>query len=179
MQFVILDLEATCWQRNAMDRRQEVIELAAYRVNGYKEWGDHFESFIRPVDHPRLSAYCTELTTITQEQVNKAKKFDSVFTRFIDWYETEDGQQIFCTWGDKDVEILQAECDRHELEFNFPLVINLKEQYARIHRLSREVGLLKALEFHEIEFEGTPHRAKDDAYNTARLFLHLIDRWQY
>src|SRR6185369_485921 len=97
MQFVILDLEATCWQGNAMDRRSEIIELAAFRINGYGEWIDNFQSFIRPVDHPRLSAYCTELTTITQEQVNKAKTFNHVFQSFQEWLEQEDSAQLICT----------------------------------------------------------------------------------
>jgi len=180
MQFVILDLEATCWQGNAMDRRTEIIELAAFRVNGYGEWIDQFQSFIRPVDHPRLSAYCTELTTITQEQVNKAKTFNHVFQSFQEWLEQEDSAQLICTWGDKDIDIIKAECTRHRHDISFlPSSINLKAQYARLNRLPKEVGLLKALEYNEIEFEGTPHRAIDDAYNTAQLFLQLIDRWQY
>src|SRR5688500_11524057 len=82
MNFIILDIEATCWQGNAMNRRQEIIELAAYSVNGYREWNDKFQRFIKPKDNPRLSAYCMELTGITQDQVNKAKRFESVFTDF-------------------------------------------------------------------------------------------------
>lgn len=180
MQFIILDLEATCWQGNTMDRRQEIIELAAFRVNGYGEWVDQFQSFVRPVDHPRLSAYCIELTTITQEQVNKAKTFDHVIQRFQDWLENEEGVQLICTWGDKDLDIIREECKRHDHEASFlPAFINLKGQYARLNRLPKEVGLVKALEYNEIDFEGTPHRAVDDAYNTAKLFLQLRDRWQY
>jgi 3'-5' exoribonuclease 1 len=180
MQFLILDLEATCWQGNAMDRRSEIIELAAFRVNRYGEWIDQFQSFVRPIDHPRLSAYCTELTTITQEQVNKAKTFHQVFESFQDWLELEDSTQLICTWGGKDIDIIKAECHRHRYDTSFlPSSINLKAQYARIYRLPKEIGLLKALEHNEIEFEGTPHRAIDDAYNTARLFLQFIDRWQY
>ena len=180
MHFVILDLEATCWQGNAMDRRTEIIELAAFRLNGYGEWMDHFQSFVRPVDHPRLSAYCTELTTITQVQVNKAKTFPQVFQVFQDWFEQEDSTQLLCTWGAMDIDIIKAECHRHRYDASFlPKVIDLKAQYARFNRLPKEVGLQKALEYNEIDFEGTPHRAVDDAYNTGHLFLRFIDRWQY
>jgi len=180
MIFVILDLEATCWQGNAMDRLPEIIELAAFRLNGYGEWMDQFQSFVRPVDHPRLSAYCTELTSITQEQVNKAKPFSIVCQAFQDWLELEDGAQLICTWGGKDIDLIKDECHRHRYDSSFlPSGINLKAQYASMQRLSKEVGLRKALEYNEIEFEGTPHRAIDDAYNTAHLFLRFIDRWQY
>ena len=85
MNYIILDLEATCWQGNAMDRNSEIIEIGAYRVNGYREWIDKFQSFVRPVEHPRLSTYCTDLTGITQQQVNKAKTFDHIFPLFEDW----------------------------------------------------------------------------------------------
>lgn len=180
MQFIILDLEATCWQGNAMDRRQEIIELAAFRVDGYREWHDHFQRFIRPTDHPRLSAYCMDLTNITQDQVNKARKFDHVVHEFQEWLESVDGPQLICTWGDKDLMIIENECARHEIPTDFlPKYINLKAQYARLKRLPKEPGLLKALEYNELDFEGSPHRAVDDAYNTARLFLHLLDQWQY
>ncbi len=180
MQFLILDLEATCWQGNVMDRRSEIIELAAFRVNGYGEWMGQFQSFVRPVDHPRLSAYCMELTTISQDQVNKARTFNQVIQSFHDWLEMEDAHALICTWGDKDIDIIKAECQRHNYNASFlPPSINLKAQYASIHRLRKEVGLQKALERNAIEFEGTPHRAIDDAYNTSRLFLQLLDRWQY
>jgi 3'-5' exoribonuclease 1 len=180
MNFIILDLEATCWQGNAMDRRQEVIELAAYHVNGYGEWGEHFNAFVRPLDHPRLSAYCTELTGITQEMVDKARRFDVVGQRFQDWLETIDGQLLLCTWGAKDVPILLGECKRHDIDPDFlPRAINLKAQYAQIHKLYKEVGLMKAIERSGIEFEGEAHRAINDAYNTARLFLQHLDHWQY
>ncbi len=180
MNFIILDLEATCWQGNVMDRRQEIIELAAYHVNGYGEWQEHFQSFVRPTDHPRLSAYCVELTGIRQEQVDKARRFGAVIHAFQDWLETIDHPQLLCTWGGRDGEIIRDECFRHEVDPAFlPPGINLKAQYARMHRLPREAGLLKALEHQGLEFEGSPHRALDDAFNTVKLFIQLLDRWQY
>lgn len=163
-----------------MDRRSEIIELAAFRLSGYGEWKDDFQSFIKPTDHPRLSAYCMELTTITQEQVSKARTFPVAFSKFEDWMLKPDEPQIICTWGDKDMDIIRAECRRHDYDDDFlPRAIDLKAQYAGFQRLSREVGLLKALEYNDIEFEGTPHRAVDDAYHTARLFIRFLDRWIY
>ena len=180
MNFIVLDLEATCWQGNDMNRRQEIIELAAYRVNGYREWIDDFHSFIRPIDHPRLSSYCIELTGIPQEKVSKARKFGPVFTDFLDWIEQLDQPHIICTWGARDLEIIRDECLVHELtEHILPPFINLKAQYANMHRLPREAGLIKALEYSEIEFEGSHHRARDDAFNTTRLFLQYLDQWEY
>lgn len=180
MNFIVLDLEATCWQGNDMNREQEIIELAAHSVNGYREWVDQFQRFIRPQHHPRLSAYCTELTGITQSQIDKAKKFETVFAEFQEWVEGHDGPMLICTWGAKDMPLIQAECLAHDVDCSWlPKSINLKSQYARMHHLIREVGLTRALEHTGIEFEGSHHRASDDAYNTARLFLHYLDQWVY
>src|SRR5678816_1851033 len=99
MTFIVLDLEATCWQGNDMNRSPEIIELAAFSVNGYRDWVASFQKFIKPTSHPRLSAYCLELTGITQEQVNKSKRFDKIFPEFQDWVESHDGAKLICTWG--------------------------------------------------------------------------------
>jgi inhibitor of KinA sporulation pathway (predicted exonuclease) len=175
-----MDLEATCWQGNPMDRRSEIIELAAFRVNGYGEWIDQFQSFIRPVDHPRLSTYCMDLTGIRQEQINKARTFEVIFPSFEDWFYQQDGPHLLCTWGDKDMDLIHSDCSRHDLEAKFlPTCIDLKAQYNAMYRLPKEVGLIKALEYNDILFEGSPHRAIDDAFNTTKLFLKYLDRWQY
>ncbi len=180
MIFIVLDLEATCWQGNHMNREPEIIELAAYTVNGYRDWLDSFQKFIRPTAHPRLSAYCLELTGIRQEHVDKAKRFDKVFPDFMEWIEGHDQPQLICTWGDKDMDIIRAECRTHDIDIStLPKSIDLKAQYAKMHQLTREAGLQKALEYAEIDFEGSPHRAVDDAYNTAKLFLKYMDRWIY
>jgi len=54
-------------------------------MNGYGEITDKFCRFIRPVVNPILSSFCRELTSITQEQVNRASKFESVVEDFQDW----------------------------------------------------------------------------------------------
>ena len=180
MTFIVLDLEATCWQGNNMNRTPEIIELAAYSVNGYRDWIDRFQRFIKPTAHPRLSHYCLELTGITQDQINKSKRFDKVFPDFQEWLEAHDQPQLICTWGSKDLSMIRDECRTHDIDDSFiPKSINLKAQYASIQRLSREVGLQKALEYSSLEFEGSPHRAVDDAFNTAKLFLQYLDLWQY
>ena len=180
MNFIILDLEATCWQGNDMNRRQEIIEIAAFSVNGYREWNDQFQRFVKPKENPRLSVYCTELTNISQDQINKAKQFELVFTDFQEWVENHDQPQLLCIWGSKDMEIIRSECKAHDIDCRFlPEAINLKSQYASIHQLTKEVGLMKALDYTGIEFEGSHHRAIDDAFNTTKLFLHYLDQWQY
>ena len=76
--------------------------------------------------------------------------------------------------------MLIDECKRHDVDADFlPPSINLKSQYARINKLYKQVGLMKAIEHTGFEFEGNAHRAIDDAFNTANLFIHYLDKWQY
>jgi inhibitor of KinA sporulation pathway (predicted exonuclease) len=180
MHFIILDLELTCWSGHAMDRQQEIIEIGAYRVSGYGEWVDKFHAYVKPLTHPRLSTYCVELTGIPQARIDAAKHFPDAYERMVDWLEDVDTSQVFCTWGAKDIPALVSECRRFRLEPDvFSPAINLKEQFARFHRLGKPAGLVKALEMTGLEFEGDHHRALDDAYNTALLFLRHLDRWAY
>jgi inhibitor of KinA sporulation pathway (predicted exonuclease) len=52
--------------------------------------------------------------------------------------------------------------------------INVKNLFAVIHGLEKEVGMANALELRGIVLEGTHHRGGDDAWNTAKLLAELL-----
>ena len=63
MHFVILDLEATCWDQ--WDRRDnETIEIGALLIDEEQNILSEFEQFVRPLKYPALSTFCTDLTSI-------------------------------------------------------------------------------------------------------------------
>ena len=90
MHFIIYDLEATCWLGRPPGYVQEVIEIGAIKLNGYGEELSIFNRFVKPVVNPRLSAFCQELTSITQEQINIANTFPTVIEDFQDWIDIWD-----------------------------------------------------------------------------------------
>ena len=62
--FLVIDLEATCDEGNAIPREEtEIIEIGAVLVNGSSlaPVAEH-QTFIRPLRHPKLTPFCTELT---------------------------------------------------------------------------------------------------------------------
>ena len=180
MQFIIFDLEATCWSGNSLGRIQEVIEVGAVRISSVGEYIDSFQSFIRPVQYPMLSAYCQELTGIGQENVNRALQFDSVMENFLHWMEPEIEHTILCSWGAKDIDLLKSDCSQFDLETDWlEPHIDVKAQYHRIRNLGRKQGLYKTIDKEGFEFEGSHHRALDDAVNTAKLFVKYLDEWRY
>ena len=70
---LVLDFEANCVQEGAPPLKlQEIIEFPVVVVNVLdKKIADIFHSYVRPQAEPQLTAFCTELTGIKQEMVDK------------------------------------------------------------------------------------------------------------
>ena len=64
MNFIIYDIEATCWRGMPPGLIQETIEIGAVKCNYYGEPLGEFSRFIRPQINPELSLFCRQLTNI-------------------------------------------------------------------------------------------------------------------
>ena len=180
MNFIVFDIEATCWNGYASSRIQETIEIGALRLNRYGEVEDIFNRFIKPVIYPQLSAYCQELTTISQVDVNKADIFPYVIEDFQDWGLVFDEDYVLCSWGSFDQKILMQDCNYYDMEIDWlESHIDLKKQYRELKRLSKPRGLKKAVLAEGFEFTGTQHRAIYDAENLAKVFATYLDEWRF
>lgn len=181
MNFIIFDLEATCWANPRPNAIQEIIEIGAYKLNQYGEVEDTFCRFVQPVKNPYLSFFCTELTTIQQKDVARAYKFPKVVEDFQEWIGVfDDEDYLLCSWGDFDIEILLDSCHSHDLEMDWlDKYIDLKAQYREINRLNKAVGLKKAIRREGFEFTGIAHRGIYDAENLAKIFVSRLDEWRY
>lgn len=180
MNFIIYDLEATCWKGRPPGHIQEVIEIGAVKVNGFGEVIDKFNRFIKPKYNPTLSAFCRELTSITQEQINMASKFVAVIEDFQDWINIFEENYLLCSWGNFDKTALIKDCKLHEEDFEWlESHINLKRQYQEIKRLSKPRGLRRAVEKEGFEFTGIHHRGISDAENLAKIFRKYLDEWRF
>ncbi len=180
MRFIIYDLEATCWEGNQVGRKQEVIEIGAVCTDIFGNCHSTFNKLVRPDCNSRLSHYCTNLTGITQDDVDSAGGFEKVVGEFMHWIDVEQKEYLLCSWGDKDIEFLQNDCLYHNVETGWLLpYIDLKSQYHQIRGLQKKRGLKKVLAFEQIEFEGNHHRAFDDATNLFKLFNKYRDMWMY
>ena len=178
--FIIFDLEATCWNGYVPNDTQEIIEIGALCINNFGEVEKRFSAFVQPVINPSLSAYCMDLTSIQQEDVNRADGFSLVLDDFLDWIEIDDEDYLLCSWGKFDKNMLINDCQLHEMDTSWlKNHIDLKDQYRHLKNLNKAIGLQWALGKEDFEFEGTPHRAIDDAYNTAKIFVRYLDDWSY
>ncbi len=180
MNFIIFDLEATCWEGRPNGLAQETIEIGAVCMDNYGEILGSYNRFIKPVLNPFLSPFCKELTTISQEEIDKARTFPDVIEEFQDWVDIYESEYLLCSWGSFDKKMLISDCILHKLEYDWvEKHINLKKQYHSIKRLHRPCGLKKAVRKEGFEFTGIHHRGISDAENLAKVFRKHLDVWQY
>ncbi len=180
MQFIIFDLEATCWQGRPPGTTQETIEIGAFKINPYGEAESYFHRFVQPILHPQLSLYCKQLTQIDQSDINRARGFSEVMEDFCDWIGVYDEEYLLASWGGFDQRQLQRDCALHRQEDDWlEPYIDLKRQYARLRNLNRPKGLKSVVQLEGLEFTGQHHRALDDAENLVKIFRKYLDVWQY
>jgi len=174
LRFLVIDLEATCWQENSDISRMEIIEIGAVMLAS--ETGpveSEFKSFIRPTQEPLLSDFCKRLTGIEQQWIDGAETFPFVLTQFTAW--AGSAPCLFCSWGDYDRKQFEVEFLRHKLQRPdlFSRHINLKKSFAELKGI-RPSGMKKALQLSGLPLEGAHHRAIDDAKNIARLAMLIL-----
>lgn len=175
--YLIVDLEATCSEGMVLFPREEmeIIEIGAVLLDAASlEITASFEIFVRPVKHPKLTPFCTELTTITQLQVNGAPGYKEALRRFKAWFEPF-GPSRFCSWGEYDRHQFQRDCQRHHVSYPFrSRHLNLKTAYSQALGLPKRLPMEDAMLHLNLPPEGTPHRGIDDARNMARLMQKLL-----
>uniref|UniRef100_A0A3Q2PHZ1 ERI1 exoribonuclease 2 n=1 Tax=Fundulus heteroclitus TaxID=8078 RepID=A0A3Q2PHZ1_FUNHE len=194
---IVIDFESTCW-REKNNYGQEIIEFPAVLLNTSSgEVESEFHTYVQPQEHPFLSEFCTELTGITQAQVEAGVPLQICLSRFNRWVQNlqlEKGVMFpnkqqpcsasspskklctFLTWSDWDLGVcLQYECKRKQL--HKPDVLNSWIDLRSTYRLfygRKPKGLNGALQDLGILFSGREHSGLDDARNTARLAARMM-----
>jgi inhibitor of KinA sporulation pathway (predicted exonuclease) len=174
--FLIVDLEATCSDDGSILRHEmEIIEIGAVMLNR-KTWkiDSEFQQFIQPVKHPHLTKFCTELTSIRQQDVDQAPQFVESISRFQDWIYPSFNNHIFCSWGNYDKNQFMQDCKFHNVPYPFRSEhINIKQEFSEYLGISRKFGMAQALNHLGMELIGTHHRGIDDARNIAAIYKYM------
>ncbi len=177
MNYIILDLEASCWG-NKSDKQHEIIEIGALKIDTHGNLMGEFSEFVKPKLHPQLSDLCKELTTIEQSDIDSADTYDAVITRFKQWIDTEE-PYVLCSWGFYDKKQFAKDCDLHGLDKSWlQHHISLKHQYADIKHLRKPIGMGGTLKKEGLALDGTHHRGIDDARNIAKIFKANFGLWK-
>eukprot|EP01127_Copromyxa_protea_P003190 TRINITY_DN1304_c0_g1_i2.p1 TRINITY_DN1304_c0_g1~~TRINITY_DN1304_c0_g1_i2.p1 ORF type:complete len:265 (-),score=25.80 TRINITY_DN1304_c0_g1_i2:65-772(-) len=179
--FVVLDFEASCEKEKSRQFVQEIIEFPSVVVDvASRKVISSWREYVRPVKKPTLSAFCTELTGITQETVDGADIFENVFKRYQKWlYETVgDKSFTFITCGDWDLKVMlpaQLRLDKLEAPSCFRKWINLKTPFSKATGLPPR-GMVGMLNHYKIKLEGRHHSGLDDCTNIAAIVITMLNK---
>ncbi|MGI2905299.1 exonuclease domain-containing protein [Tolypothrix sp. VBCCA 56010] len=173
--FLIIDLEATCSDDGVIPRhKMEIIEIGAVMLNK-ATWqiDSEFQQFIQPVINPQLTAFCTELTSICQKDVELAPTFTEAMSCLQKWLESFP-KYVFCSWGEYDKKQFIQDCKYHNIAYPFGSEHrNIKKEFSEYLGVSKGFGMAQALKQLGLELKGTHHRGIDDARNIAAIYRHM------
>ena len=177
MNFIIVDLEATCLKERDENFISEIIEIGAVKLNSCGETLEEFNCFVKPTINPILSDFCTELTSITQEDVDNGLRRKDALSMFQEF--CGDNCMIL-SWGGYDRNQLKKEFER----FHLPTQIlnnhiNLKVEFSKVIGATKQYGMARALNITKIPLDGTHHRGIDDAKNISKIFVKYLDKWSF
>jgi len=189
---VVLDFEATCDEGHTPSP-QEIIEFPSVLVRLPAHAPvDEFESFVRPQHHPRLSAFCRDLTGIGQREVDQAAPFAEVLDRYLAWLRSH-GLAVtaqhppgpswaIATCGDWDLATMFPNQCRDAVPPQ-PLIprpfrrwVNVKALFARWRGTEKAPGMPGMLDALDLPLLGRHHRGIDDCRNIARIVAALAGR---
>lgn len=184
MNYIVFDLEFN--QSSAGKNREEnsapecpfeIIQIGAIKLDENLEKVGALDSFVKPTFYRELHPFIKEMTSITEEQLRKAKPFKTVYKDFTALISGDDN--VLCIWGMADIKELFRNAACHNLDTSYipRLYINLQayvSQYLCCPK-GTNIGLKSAAESLNIFIEMPFHNAFNDAFYTAEIFRRIYN----
>jgi inhibitor of KinA sporulation pathway (predicted exonuclease) len=178
----VVDVESTCWNGDPpQGQKSEIIEIGICSLVLGGSNGSPFDllksdsrSIMVKPQWSTVSPFCTELTTITQEMVDKGLTFLAACDVLREQYKSKD--RIWASYGDYDRVQFERCCARYGASA-YPFGsrhINVKTLIAVVERWDSEVGMDEALRRLKLPMVGTHHRGSDDASNIASILAYIL-----
>ncbi|MFG2332556.1 exonuclease domain-containing protein [Streptomyces sp. NPDC048604] len=172
----VVDVEATCWDGQPPPGAvSEIIEIGLTVVDlaAGRRLGRH-RILVRPA-RSRVSPFCTELTGLTQEEVDGGVPFADACRLLA--AEHGAGVRPWASWGDYDRNQFTRQCAAAGVRYPFGRVhTNAKAVFTQTYGLRKRPGMARALSVAGLPLEGRHHRGEDDAWNIAALVLDVARR---
>ncbi|WP_243867125.1 3'-5' exonuclease [Actinophytocola oryzae] len=175
----VVDVEATCWDGQPPPGQvNEIIEIGLTVVDlAARTRVAKHRILVRP-RRSRVSAFCTELTGLTQDEVDQGVPFAEACRILARDHHTN--TTPWASWGDYDRKQFTRQCEHTNVEYPFTNDhTNAKLRFTEAHELRKRPGMAQALALAGLPLEGRHHRGDDDSWNIAALVLHLraMDAW--
>lgn len=176
---IVVDVESTCWRGRAPRGEQsEIIEIGVCVFDRQARAPSKLRSILVRPEHSKVSAFCTRLTTLTQEQLNASGiQFSEACDILRADYDAP--EYVWASWGKYDRQMFEQQCAERRIAYPFSdRHVNIKRLHQELRGLRRSLGLDRALKLEGLGLQGTLHRGSDDAWNIARLLGYLFDRYE-
>ncbi|MDT9691260.1 3'-5' exonuclease [Streptomyces sp. P9(2023)] len=172
----VVDVEATCWDgERPPGAVSEIIEIGLTVVDlaaGVRT--ARHRVLVKPA-RSTVSPFCTELTGLTQAEVDTGLDFAAACRLLAVEHAT--GVRPWASWGDYDRKQFTSQCRATRTEYPFSgRHTNAKAVFTEANGLVKRPGMARALEIAGLPLEGRHHRGEDDAWNIAALVLQLHER---
>ena len=194
---VVFDFEAIC-DKDGNDKFevQEIIEFPAVVIDcKQKKIIKAFQTYVKPQKYPDLTEFWTELTGITQEQVDGGVPIEEavlMFHKFLKDAGVLGSEFAMMSCGDYDAKALKREAEFKK--FFVPSYmkewINIKKVFP-LHKYDSEVeekkidkikkvrpvvkGMTDMLEKCSLDLLGRHHSGIDDSFNIARWVVKTLE----
>jgi inhibitor of KinA sporulation pathway (predicted exonuclease) len=176
---LVVDVESTCWETEPpIGQSSEITEVGLTAVNILGDQitiGDSFSYLVKP-QYSEVSEFCTKLTTITSEVLEKnGRQFAEVCRDLVKLHNSKN--YAWASYGDFDRKQFERDCRAKYVGYPFNAThINVKNLFAISKNLKQEVGMSAALAMLGIKLEGTHHRGVDDSRNIAKILAELLKK---
>ncbi|GAB4545304.1 MAG: 3'-5' exonuclease [Pleurocapsa sp.] len=171
----VVDIEATCWEsKTPPGQESEIIEIGICTLEVSTGKSIDRDSILIKPERSTVSDFCTQLTTLTPEQVDQGISFKEACQLLRSKYLSRD--RVWASYGQYDKNQFTRQCESRGISYPFnQRHINVKTLFALKQKLPYEVGMSQALEILNFTLEGTHHRGIDDAGNIAKILSELLN----
>lgn len=181
MYYITLDLEwnqayaqkALAVQKRLSCRlRGEVIQIGAVKMDAKMNICGSYQIIVKPQYFKKLHRHVSELTGISQEQMDLGTPLPEAAERFRKWC----GKDFaFLTWGPDDIPMLKENFNAHGITANWlDKVYDLQLIFARqTDDSAKQRSLEYAMDYFGLEQHLPAHDALNDAYFTALVAKEL------
>lgn len=181
MNYIVMDLE---WNQSTNGEKEvpgipfEIIEIGAVKLNDKGVMIDRFCKLIRPAVYREMHQITGRLIHLQMQELEQERPFPEVMDGFLRWCGEE--RYMFCTWGNLDLTELQ----RNMRHYNMTPMSDGPIAFLDVQKLfslafedgKTRRSLESAVDFISLEKDIPFHRAFSDAYYTAKLLAHIMER---
>ncbi len=172
-QIIVIDIESTCWEEPQTDNINEIIEIGISPIETKTGNIINVKDILVKPEYSKVSKFCTELTTLTQNDVDSGISFKNACDILINEYDSK--RYVWASYGNYDKNQFEDQCERQNIEYPFSEAhINVKLLFALKYSLRREVGMTRALKLLGMPLVGTHHRGGDDSRNIANILSKIL-----